>query len=112
MSAEHIYVQRTVIDEQLEVDHVKGKITMRNLILLGAVGAALALGAAGANAQSILDRPQSSPYVLVQPLDAPPALSEGRSAFTSGFDATVDASGEVRGGPIKNNGQVPHLDVR
>lgn len=85
---------------------------MRNLILLGAVGAALALGAAGANAQSILDRPQSSPYALVQPLDATPPLSEGRSAFTGGFDAPVNVGGEVRGGPIKNNGQVPQLDVR
>ena len=85
---------------------------MRNFILLGAVGAALALGAAGADAQNITQRPQSSPYALVQPLDAAPVLSEGRSAFTAEFGGAANAEAPVRGGPIKNNGPVPQLDVR
>jgi hypothetical protein len=85
---------------------------MRNLILAGVAGAALALGAAGAHAASIQNRPESSPYALIQPLTVAPAPLEGRSAFVDEFGAAPVVDAPVRGGPIKNNGQVPHLDAR
>jgi hypothetical protein len=90
----------------------KGKNIMRNLILAGAAGLAFAFGAVSADAQSIQARPQSSSYALVQPLDAAPTLSEGRSAFTSqvGVERNVDV--QVRGGSFKTNGPVPQLDAR
>ena len=87
---------------------------MRNLILTGVVGAALALGAVGAQAASIQNRPESSPYALIEPLTVAPAMApfEGRSAFVDEFNAAPAVDAPVRGGPIKNNGQVPHLDAR
>jgi len=87
---------------------------MRNLILAGAAGVALALGAVSAEAASIQNRPESSPYALIQPLTVAPAPApfEGRSAFVDEFNAAPVVDAPVRGGPIKNNGPVPHLDAR
>ena len=63
---------------------------MRKLLLLGATGLVLALGAAGANAQSIQNRPEASPYAILNQQPAPSnglsngvlSLVEGRAAFT------------------------------
>ena len=85
---------------------------MRNLILVGVAGAAVALGAVGAQAASIQNRPESLPYALIEPLTVAPAPHEGRSVFVDEFNAAPLVDAPVRGGPIKNNGQVPHLDAR
>jgi hypothetical protein len=54
---------------------------MRKFILLGVAGL-LALGAAGADAQSILSRPSSSSsYALLSQRQGSAALTEGRSVF-------------------------------
>ena len=67
-----------------------------------------------AQAASIQNRPESSPYALIEPLTVAPAMApfEGRSAFVDEFNAAPAVDAPVRGGPIKNNGQVPHLDAR
>jgi hypothetical protein len=56
---------------------------MRKFILLGTTSLFLALGAASADAQSVLNRPSSSPYAVLGQTEAAPALTEGRSAFTA-----------------------------
>jgi hypothetical protein len=60
---------------------------MRNFFTLGTVGLLLTLGAASAEAQSLLNRPSASPYALLnqqtQPANGLAPIFEGRSAFTS-----------------------------
>jgi hypothetical protein len=86
---------------------------MRNLILVGAAGVALALGAVSANAASIQNRPESSPYALTQPVTAAPAPFEGRSAFVDEVGAAPrNADNPVRSGSFKVNGPVLPLDGR
>ena len=66
---------------------------MRKLLLLGTTGLFLAFGAVGANAQSIQNRPEASPFALLNqrqvqpsndPLNGMVSLFEGRAAFTQG----------------------------
>ena len=73
---------------------------MRRLILLGTAGLFLALGAVGADAQSVLNRPTSSPYAVLlnQPVGAP-ILTEGRSAFTGEGASNLVQNGN---GALKN----------
>jgi hypothetical protein len=73
---------------------------MRNYLLLGATSLLLAFGAAGADAQSLLNRPSASPYALLNPAPGAPVLIEGRSAFIENGPAGV--SNAV--GPLKNSG--------
>jgi hypothetical protein len=56
---------------------------MRKFILLGATGVLLGLGAVSADAQSVLDRPSSSPYAILTQRPDVPDFTEGRSAFTA-----------------------------
>jgi hypothetical protein len=59
---------------------------MRNFITAGTLGLLLALGAASADAQSLLNRPSASPYAILnqqtQPANGLAPLFEGRSAYT------------------------------
>ena len=52
---------------------------MRKYVLLAATGLVLAFGAAGANAQSLLNRPSASPYAVLDAAPGAPVLSEGRA---------------------------------
>ncbi|WP_158814011.1 hypothetical protein [Methylocapsa sp. S129] len=75
---------------------------MRKLILLGSTGLFLALGAVGAHAQSVLDRPTSSPYAVINQTAGAPAftaLTEGRSAFTGEGPSNLVQNGN---GALKN----------
>jgi hypothetical protein len=74
---------------------------MRKFLLVGTAGLAFVFGAVGANAQSVRERPESSPYALqasdLGSLKAPgfgALLTEGRSAFV----------GETAGSGYQNNG--------
>jgi hypothetical protein len=80
---------------------------MRNLLLAGTAGLVLALGIAGANAQSVLDRVESSPRALQSQdigslLRAPNVgsfLTEGRSAYvgeTGGFGPQNNGNGSIK----------------
>ena len=78
---------------------------MRKLLLAGTAGLALALGAVDANAQSVLDRVQSSPRAL-QAQDVGSLLgahggllTEGRSAYVgaaSGFGPQNNGNGAIK----------------
>src|SRR5260370_2232898 len=86
---------------------------MRNLLLVGAAGVALALGAVSAHAASIQNRPESSPYALTQPHTAAPAPFEGRSAFVDQVGAAPrNADNPVPSASFKVNGPVRPLGAR
>jgi hypothetical protein len=72
---------------------------MRKFILLGTTGLFLALGAVGANAQSVLNRPTSSPYAVLNQTVGVPTLTEGRSAFTGERASNLVQNGN---GALKN----------
>jgi hypothetical protein len=80
---------------------------MRKLLFAATAGLVLALGGVGANAQSFLDRVQSSPRALQQSdvgsfLQAPNVgslLTEGRSAYVEGGGFASPNNGN---GAIKN----------
>jgi hypothetical protein len=73
---------------------------MRGYVLLGAVALALAFGAVGADAQSLLNRPSASPYALINPAPGAAVLTEGRSVF---IENAPDAAPKAVG-PLKNSG--------
>ena len=73
---------------------------MRKYMLLGATALLLAFGTAGADAQSLLNRPSASPYALLNAAPSTPVLSEGRSAFV----AIVPDQATNAVGPLKNSG--------
>jgi hypothetical protein len=75
---------------------------MRRYVLLGAAALVLALGAVGADAQSLLNRPSASPYALVNPAPSAPVLTEGRSVF---IENTPNAAPNASG-PLKTSGPV------
>jgi hypothetical protein len=80
---------------------------MRKLLLVGTAGLVLALGTAGASAQSVLDRVESSPRALQaqdigSQLRAPNVgvlLTEGRSAYvgeTGGLGPQNNGNGSIK----------------
>jgi hypothetical protein len=80
---------------------------MRKYVLLSATALLLAFGTAGADAQSLLNRPSASPYALLNEGPSAPVLSEGRSAFVA--IAPDHAPNAV--GPLKHSGPLsPQLD--
>jgi hypothetical protein len=90
---------------------------MRKLLFVGTTGLVLAFGAAGANAQSIRDRPESSPRALqssdVGSLLRPAVgsfLTEGRSAYVGAgnFGAPNAANGSIKNAaPISQEFDTP-----
>jgi len=80
---------------------------MRKFLMIG--GASLALGVAGADAQSIRERPESSPYATIhQPLKRAPIVSEGRTIY---LDETYNDPAQSGSDPFENATPViPRLD--
>ena len=80
---------------------------MRKYVLLAATGLVLAFGAAGENAQSLLNRPSASPYAVLDAAPRAPVLSEGRAAFV----AIAPDHAPKAVGPLKNSGPVSPQSV-
>ena len=82
---------------------------MRKLLMLGGAALAFAFSAAGADAQSIRDRPESSPYATIhQPPRRAPIVSEGRTIY---LDETYNDPAQSGSDPYENATPfVPRLD--
>jgi hypothetical protein len=73
---------------------------MRKYMSMAAAGLLLAFSAAGADAQSLLNRPSASPYAVLNEAPNAPVLSEGRAAFVAiAPDHALKAVG-----PLKSSG--------
>ena len=80
---------------------------MSKYMLVAATGLILAFGAAGADAQSLLNRPSASPYALLNEAPAAPILSEGRAAFV----AIAPDHAPKAVGPLKSSGPLSPQSV-